>query len=343
MRRGAERNVPRERASAKRLLRRRWCLVAALTLPYLAFACDDGGDPVPPSSGGGNRAGGGGTDLATGHAGAPVGNATGGANGVLGGESEARGGAAASAGGGSGTPGMTEGGAGGAGSLSARLARYHRAESDRALRFELDAVEGLEPYPTSVDYLTSLTGRVLPKPDGISFDHDETLPAFGDAHVWTFGELDEFSRLHAGDDAAGPVSIHVLFVDGRYDSGEGAGTVLGLAWGERYIALFQDAIRAGCSGVLGPLQTETCEVAERSVWAHELGHIIGLVDNGISQRAPHRDLDHGRHDVSDGCLMYWAYDGPQIFDLLLSRLETGQGPDIDFCELCWADLNGAQP
>jgi hypothetical protein len=238
---------------------------------------------------------------------------------------------------------MPEAEAGSVGSLSPQLARYHRADSDRALRFELDAVDGLGPYPASIEYLTELIGRVLPKPDGISFNLDETLPAFGEDRIWTFGELDEFSRLHAADDVTGPVSIHVLFVDGRYDSGEGSGTVLGLAWGQRYIALFQDAIRAGCSGVLGPLQTETCEVAERSVWAHEIGHVIGLVDNGVAQRTPHRDTDHGRHDVSDGCLMYWAYDSPEVFDLLLSRLETGQTSDIDFCEQCWADLNAVQP
>jgi hypothetical protein len=190
--------------------------------------------------------------------------------------------------------------------------------------------------------LTTLLGRVLDKPDGIVFDEDETLQPFGQDHAWTFTELDDFARPHAADDGRGPVSIHVLFVDGRYDSGDDSTTVLGLAWGERYIALFQDAIRSGCSGVFGPLQTATCELAERSVWAHEIGHVLGLVENGLAQQVPHRDVARGRHDVSDGCLMYWAHETPAVFDVLLSRLETGQSPDIDFCENCWADLRTAQ-
>ncbi len=231
----------------------------------------------------------------------------------------------------------------GSDSLSPRLARYHGAGSDRSLRFELDAVQGLSPYASSIEYLGAFVERVLDKPDGIAFDADETLAAGGSEHVWTFDELDAFSRQHASDDADGPVSIHVLFVDGSYASAEDGGTVLGLAWGQRYIALFQDAIRSGCSGgVFGAISSESCEIAERNVWAHELGHVIGLVDNGLSLQTNHRDADHGRHDASEGCLMYWAYDRPAMFDVLLSRLGSGQSTDVDFCENCWADLIAAR-
>jgi hypothetical protein len=224
----------------------------------------------------------------------------------------------------------------------ARLARYHGAAQDRSLRFELDAAPGLAPYASSLDYLQTFVARAVDKPDGISFEADETLDSFGEDHEWSFDELDAFARQHAADDSEGPVTIHVLFVDGRYDSAEDSGTVLGLAWGQRHIALFQDAIRAGCSsGLVGGLSSTACEVAERNVWAHEIGHVLGLVDNGLLQQSPHRDAAHGRHDQSDGCLMYWAYERPQLFDLLLSRLANGQSGDIDFCANCWADLHAA--
>jgi hypothetical protein len=304
--------------------------LAAFALLSLVIACDDSGQELTSANPGAAGSGGarGGSDTGGSDTG---GSDTGGSN--------PGGSDTTSAQAGSRAVSDAAGAAGSGG--GARLARYHRADTDRSLAFELDSVDGLSPYPSSIDYLTTLVGRVLPKPDGIVFDNDETLPPFGEEHVWTFNELDEFSRLHAADDSRGPVSIHVLLVDGRYDSGDDSGTVLGLAWGQRYIALFQDAIRSGCSGVLGPLQTESCEVAERSVWAHELGHVIGLVDNGLPQQTPHRDPDHGRHDVDDGCLMNWVYESPALFETLVSRLETGQSPDVDFCENCWADLNAA--
>jgi hypothetical protein len=245
----------------------------------------------------------------------------------------------------SGAGGASSGAAGEEGSSPteepmARLVRYHDPVRERSLRFELDAVRGLSPFASSLDYLATFVARAVEKPEGISFEEDETLEPFGEDHVWSFDELDGFAREHAADDADGPVTIHVVFVDGRYDSGDDSGTVLGLAWGQRHIALFQDAIRAGCSrGLVASVPDGTCEVAERNVWAHEIGHVIGLVDNGLAQRSPHRDAQHGRHDQSDGCLMYWAYERPELFDMLLSRLTTGQSGDVDFCPNCWADLH----
>jgi hypothetical protein len=304
-----------------------------------ASACGDSRDTAPGAQAGA-------TGGAASAGGAVDGSAGAAARADAGGSSSGGGSAGQGAGGdASGAAGQAPdpGGGSGAEPLPPRLGRYHRSDSDRSLRFELDAAPGLSPYATSLEYLGALVGRVLDKPDGIAFDADETLPPAGSDHAWTFEELDAFSREHARDDAEGPVSIHVLFIDGSYASSEDGGTVLGLAWGQRYIALFQDAIRSGCSGgLLGALSTEACEIAERNVWAHEIGHVIGLVDNGLSPQSDHRDVEHGRHDISDGCLMYWAYDRPAMFDALLSRLDNGQSADVDFCENCWADLSAAR-
>lgn len=220
-----------------------------------------------------------------------------------------------------------------------RLMRYLTSVTDRSLRVELDSVSGLEPYESSTAYLGDKFSALLEKPDGVTFEADETLEPAGEGYEWTFERLDEYARAHATDDGAGPVTIHVLSLDGRYVSEQGSGTVLGLAWGQRFIALFQDPIRSPCaSGVLGSLQQENCEIAERNVWAHEIGHVIGLVDNGVTMGVDHRDAEHGHHDVSDECLMYWAYDGPQIFDTLLGRIGSGRAPDLEFCSQCQADI-----
>jgi hypothetical protein len=311
-------------------------LVATLLTLVLGAACGDSGSGGPGPSLGASGTETGGAAAASGGVGGGI--AMGGAGGLGSGVSGA-------AGVDQGLAGQPEAGGSSSSSeqLSARLARYHRSDTDRALRFELDAVAGLEPYPSSLAYLETFVERSVDKPEGVSFQADETLAAVGSDHVWTFDELDAFSRSHSSDDGDGPVSIHVLFIDGQYEGGDGGGTVLGLAWGQRYIALFQDALRSGCSGALvGAFSSNVCQLAERSVWGHEIGHVIGLVDNGLVQQTPHRDAEHGRHDASDGCLMYWAYEGPAVFDMLLSRVGGGQNGDIDFCANCWADLRAAR-
>lgn len=237
-----------------------------------------------------------------------------------------------------------EGVAGGAAAeVPPRLLRYLRGDPDRALRFEIDSVPGLSPFDTSIAHIRDTFEPLIEKPDGITFELDETLPPAGRDHEWSFESLDAYAREHAAAAGTDPLTIQVLAVDGRYVSEQGSGTVLGLAWGQRFIALFGDALRAPCDGgLVAPLSQETCEIAERNVWAHEVGHVFGLVDNGLPMQEPHRDAEHGSHDSSQGCLMYWAYEGPQIFDTLLSRLSAGERPDLDLCEHCRADMAAAR-
>ncbi len=247
--------------------------------------------------------------------------------------------------GGSGALAGSGGGGGSSGSpeaivLPTRIERYLRATSPRLI-IEVDAVQGLEPYPGSLTYLGSWLSSLIDKPEGISFEADETLEPQGSDTEWTFEALDRFAREHARDDAEGPARIHVLSLDGRYVA-EGSGTVLGLAWGNRYVALFQDALRGRCeAGLTGALQQDVCESAERNVWAHEFGHTLGLVDNGIPMVTDHRDPEHGRHDVREGCLMYWAYDGAELFDTLLGRLGSAN-QDLELCAESEADISAAR-
>jgi hypothetical protein len=256
------------------------------------------------------------------------------------GSAGASGGARSSAAGGGGS--VTRGGAGNPSvSLPPQIARYLRASSPR-LVLEIDATRGLAPYPESSTYLTAWLGSVVDKPDGVVFESDETLEPVGSTFEWTFAALNTLAEAHARDDASGPPRIHVLALDGRYVEEGTAGTILGLAWDNRFVALFQDAIRERCQGGLtGALEQDVCKIAERNVWAHELGHTLGLVDNGVPMVTEHRDPAHGQHDVREGCLMYWAYDGPQVFDTLLARFGS-QKQDLDLCAESQQDIEAAK-
>jgi hypothetical protein len=251
--------------------------------------------------------------------------------------------------GGDGPPDGNSGSGGDGGSTSShpaavpeRVLAYLTSASFTRLRVEIDAVDGLWPYASSKDYLGRFYAELLDKPDGIVFVEDETLEPTGNDVAWSIDDLDALARAHASAEQAGTISIQVLALHGHYAAEDG-GTVLGVAWGQRFIALFQDALRSNCEGGLfGGLEQDACEAAERNVWAHEMGHVIGLVDNGVPMQTDHRDAEHGRHDSNEGCLMYWAYDRPEIFDTLFDRLGSGEGSDLDLCAQSRADVEAVR-
>jgi hypothetical protein len=240
-----------------------------------------------------------------------------------------------------GTNGGTVAGTGQGPQLPERVTRYIRSDTARQLRIEIDAVSGLAPFASSQTYIRELAAGILDKPDGVTMELDETLPASGADTEWTFDALAELARSHASEETAGTITVQVLALDGHYTTEDG-GSVLGLAWSHRFIALFQQDLRTNCTGLLGGFDQEACEIAERNVWAHEVGHVIGLVDNGVPMVTDHRDPDHGAHDVSEGCLMYWAYDRPEVFDTVLARLASGGEKDLDLCAESRADLDAVR-
>lgn len=105
------------------------------------------------------------------------------------------------------------------------MARYIRSDTDRQLRIEIDGVSGLVPFASSQTYIRDFAAGILDKPDGVTIDLDETLPAAGADTEWTFEALAELARAHAAVETAGTITIQVLALDGHYATEDG-GTVL---------------------------------------------------------------------------------------------------------------------
>jgi hypothetical protein len=67
--------------------------------------------------------------------------------------------------------------------------------------------------------------------------------------------------------------------------------------------MFKDVI-SGASGI-----PNVARFVEQVTLIHELGHAIGLVDNGVPLASAHKDAAHGAHCTSDRCAMYWQVEG----------------------------------
>ena len=110
----------------------------------------------------------------------------------------------------------------------------------------------------------------------------------------------DIADLHRqASDTATRRTFYVVFVDGYYKDETGRRTdVLGVSIGKTaVIAMFKPVIEA---------QGRTAERIEQTTLVHELGHAVGLVDNGVpAQNDAHRDDPHGAHCTNPDCIMYW--------------------------------------
>jgi hypothetical protein len=217
---------------------------------------------------------------------------------------------------------------------------YIQAAPYPHLVIEVDAVDGWAPRAETATQIPASLESILAKPAGVEAILDETLPPGASDGVWTFAELDALAAetldLEVDVDT---VKMHVLFLDGRYMAEDPNAVILGLAWHRSEIAIFAETIDQLCRGQVGPgLEERLCAGTERSVWVHEIGHLLGLVDNGIPMLTSREDPDHAHHDINEDCVMFWAAERENAVQKLAMQLQDLDIAYLDFDDACLADI-----
>lgn len=233
------------------------------------------------------------------------------------------------------TDGGQEGGGGDAGGNPTERPRdYIRGENFGRLVVEVDTAPGLEPRTGVSAEIEARFGAILDKPDGVEVRlHDRNLPSPANG-VWTAEALVELGEQVNDIPTDGDtIEIHTMWLAGRYENEN----TLGTAWRNRHIAMFPEKISEFCTDVL-LVGEMLCPIAETAIWTHEVGHVIGLVDNGVDMVADHEDKAHGKHDENRDCIMYWSYDGADALDLLNERVLQGRLDAPAFDQACLDDI-----
>lgn len=209
---------------------------------------------------------------------------------------------------------------------------FLRAQPFPRLVVEIDWVAGYAPGEDAVDHLIDVIGSVCDK-ESVEVVLDDELPSQG-APAWTVSAAEDVEvawRDQYRDPATGTAVIYILYLDGHYAYDDGSSKVLGFAYHGSSVVMLGATIDE-VEGALPPLLGSG---VEPTTIAHELGHLLGLVDNGVAMVDPHRDAENGAHCDDDRCLMYWAVET----DLATVILERGT-PDFD--DACLADLAAAR-
>ena len=233
---------------------------------------------------------------------------------------------------------------GGGGDVNSRVEDYLTSSEFERLVLEVDATTNRGPRDSSVEWLVDKVDKVTDKPRGVNVVRDESIPARGEDHVWTFEALQQLVRdrrnLQLGEKS---IKMYVLFIDGRFAADSDDRRILGVAWNRRNIAIFADALRFACQAPLPPrLVDRLCKYAEQSVWLHEVGHLLGLVNHGAPLTVDHHDEEHGPHCTNQRCVMYWMYAGPRLAEILNGNMRDSDTGPFDFGPDCLSDLEAVR-
>lgn len=135
----------------------------------------------------------------------------------------------------------------------------------------------------------------------------------------------------------GVATFYVIYVDGTYEKGgESQDNVLGVSIGDTgVVAMFAPVIRSA-GGPVGVVE----RYVEQAVLVHELGHAVGLVNNGLALTSEHHDAEHGAHCSNEDCVMYWTVEGVSGAVEFVQEYVTS-GETILFGPECLGDAHAA--
>ncbi len=192
-----------------------------------------------------------------------------------------------------------------------------------SLVIQVQYVEGHRPTDQGLAILRDFLEARTHKPRGISI-RIEPISITPQA-TYSVSDVVSLEQTHRTEYTEGStLAIYFLFLDGEFSENS---NVLGFAYYNTSMAIFQEKIEDNTGGALQPSQS----VVEGIVLNHEIGHNLGLVANGSPMQTAHQDEPNGKHCDNENCLMYWTV---RTLDFI-SNL-TGDAPDLD--QNCLDDL-----
>lgn len=221
-----------------------------------------------------------------------------------------------------------------------RIDKFHRQDvgysafgilSDKdykSLTVEIIYMTGFKPTDLAIDNLKQLIVARCTKPDGVRFVFQEISPK-GKSSYSIDDVLSIENEYRKEFTFKKDLAICFLFLDGPSSDNQGSSMVLGQAYYNTSMVVYEKSLQDNADGFGQP---ELYKL-ETTVINHEFGHILGLVNNGTEMYHPHQDTANGSHCTNSECLMYWEAETGTLFSNLI-----GNSPIPTFDSNCLKDL-----
>lgn len=200
-------------------------------------------------------------------------------------------------------------------------------EYDRLI-VAIQYVEGFAPTQDALDNLKDFLMTTINKPNGITFKESSIpSPGLSPYSVEDIRSLEDQNRTDYNSDQN--LAAYIFFTDGEYSENTENSKILGIAYRNTSMAIFESTVHELSDQILEPDRA----MLESTILNHEFGHVLGLVGNGTPIQTDHQDFEHGHHcDVGD-CLMNWVV---QTGDIIENLANSNTVPQLD--AQCLADL-----
>lgn len=185
---------------------------------------------------------------------------------------------------------------------------------------EIQYVKGFPPTAAAIHNLLGFLQEHVNKSSGISIVQSEI--ASPGKSFYTLSDIENIERANRTQNTARKtLTAYLFFADNDYVANNGNSKVLGIAYGNSSMVIFEKTIRDFSGGIMQP----PVATLETTVMDHEFGHLFGLVNNGTPMQVPHQDAPYGMHCNNKDCLMYYTAETSDI----ISNIVGGNIPALD--------------
>lgn len=193
-------------------------------------------------------------------------------------------------------------------------------EEFSSLHIEVITVPGYEPSHTALANLQEFIDARVYKPGGVELSTKTiSSPGGGSYSISDIREIEKEHRMvyNSGTE----IAVFIFVADGKSSAQEENAVVLGTAYQNTSIVLYEQAIRD-----LSETSMVSRSEIESTTLKHEFGHLLGLVDNGSPAQSDHEDPENSAHCSVSGCLMVAAME---FGDGTIDFLKSNQSADLD--------------